>query len=301
MTNNHSRLFLQSLPRKQYQREDRDRERRQHGGYRVRALEIALVESGVNVKRRGLRLHRQIAADNDRRAELSDRAREGQQRAGDDRTAKARQHHEAERLPPRRAHRLGGVFVTLVQVVQRWFDDAERQRESDEDVGQNDRGGCEHDLVVGVFQKLSQQSAAPPHQQQRSAGDGGRNRRRQADDDHQRGATLEFILAHHPGRDQSEHDVAQGRHAARGQTQLEGKDRGRRYQRLPEVVETLSETENKDRGERQNHQRRHRDQDESYADGPRNVPSRIRMIIRATARRRHRFSVSHISGSRFQV
>src|SRR5262245_7515750 len=295
MTNDHSRLFLQSLPRKQYQREDRDRERRQHGGDRVRALEIALVESGVNVKRRGLRLHRQIAADNDRRAELSDRAREGQRRAVHYGAAKARQHDESERLPPRRAHRLGGVFVTLVQVVQRRFDDAERQRESDEDVGQDDRGGREHDLVVGVFQKLSQQPAAPPHQQQRRARDGGRNRRWQTDDDHERRAALEFVLAHHPGGDQSEHDVAQGRHAARGQTQLERKDRGGRYQRLPEVVKTLAEAENKDRSERQYHQWRHRNQDEADADGPRNIPLRVRMIIRAAARRRRCFSVSHSS------
>src|SRR5499426_1135165 len=291
----HSRLLFQSLPRKQYQREDRNRDRRQHSRDRVRAFEIALIESGIDVKRRGLRLHRQIAADNDRRAELSDRAREGQQRAGDYGAAQGRQHYEAERLPPRRAHRLGGVLVTLVQVVQRRFDDAERQRESDEDVGQDDRGRREHDLVFGVFQKLSKQPAAPPHQQQRGARDGGRNRRRQTDDDHERRAALEFVLAHYPGRNQSEHDVAQGRHAAGGQTQLEGKDRGGRNQRLPEVVQSLAESENKDRGQRQNHQRRHRNQDEADADGPRNIPLRVRMIIHAAARRRRCFSVSHIS------
>src|SRR5262249_38285944 len=153
-------LLLQFLPREQYQREDRDRDRRQYGGDRIRALDLAFGEFGVNVKRRGLRLHRQVAADQNGRTELPDRAREGQQRAGDDRAAKARQHHEAERLPPRRAHRLSRVLITLVQVVQRGFDDAERQRKSDEDVGQDDRGGREHNLVVSVFQKLSQQSAA---------------------------------------------------------------------------------------------------------------------------------------------
>src|SRR5215475_5983475 len=93
-------LLFKFLSREKNQREDCDRDHRQHGRDRVRAFEIAFIESGINVKRRGLRLHRQVAADNNRRAEFADRSREGQQRAGNDRAAKARQHDEAERLPP---------------------------------------------------------------------------------------------------------------------------------------------------------------------------------------------------------
>src|SRR5215208_3535450 len=74
-------LAFDPVAREEEDAEDGEGEEREHDGDGVGRLDLALVELGEDVERRGLRAARQVARDQNRRAELADGARERQERA----------------------------------------------------------------------------------------------------------------------------------------------------------------------------------------------------------------------------
>src|SRR5215212_4749670 len=82
-------LAFEPVAREEEDAEDGEGEEREHDGDGVGRLDLALVELGEDVERRGLRAPGEVARDQNRRAELADGARERQQRPGHDGPAQA--------------------------------------------------------------------------------------------------------------------------------------------------------------------------------------------------------------------
>ena len=129
----------------------------------------------------------QAGRHHDHRAELAERAGDGQHDAVGQAPADRRQGDPPERLPPLRAQRRGGLLLVGADLVQHRLDLADDERQRDEDARQHHAGQAEDDLEAEVvLDEPPNQPADAPQQDQRDADDDGRHRERQVDDRLQR-------------------------------------------------------------------------------------------------------------------
>src|ERR1043165_50227 len=202
-----SSFSVQPITREKEQTEDSEREQRKHDGNGVGRFDLPLVELREDVERRGLSLQREVAGDENGRAELADGARERQQRARHDGAAKRGQRDMPEGLPARRADGCRSLFERAAHRVEDGFDDAEGERERDEEIRHDDGIAGEHQAHAVRFQQSSQSPLRPPQEQESEACDCGRNRCRQRDSDDQGVASPEVVARQHVSGEESEDDI----------------------------------------------------------------------------------------------
>ena len=212
---------VEPVTREKQHAEYQERKQCQHDRDRVRRFDLAFVELCEDVERRGLCASGEISGYEDRRTKFSDRARESQQRARNDRASQRRQRHVPERLPARGADRRRSFLKRSAHRVEDGFDHAERERERDKDIRQNDRAGSEHDLKTVRRQQTAERAVRSPKQQQSETGDGGGNRGRKRDRDDERVAAPEVVTRQDVSGEQTKDHVEDGGPEARGHRKLE--------------------------------------------------------------------------------
>src|SRR4051812_1776445 len=212
-----SSFSVEPITREEQQAEDSERKKGEHDGDGVGRFDLPLVELREDVERRGLGLEREVAGNENRRAELADGAREREQRARHDGAAQGGQRDVPESLPARRADGRRSFFERAAHGVEDRLDDAEGERERDEDVRHDDGVAREHEAHAVRLQESPQRPLRPPQKEQGETRHGGRNRRRQRDDHDQGVAPAEVVARKHVGGEESEDDVENGRPEARRQ------------------------------------------------------------------------------------
>ena len=220
------------------ERDDQQQHRHRGGAVRVAALDLA-----VDQDRGDLGLVRQVAADQHDRAELADRAPEGEPDAGQHRRPQGRQDDAAEDRPRLGAERLGGLLGLALEAHQHGLDRAHHERQRHEQQREHDR-----DPRVGDVD--ADRPARPVEREQDEAGHDRRQRERQVDQPVDDPLAGELVADEHPG-DHRPDDGVDGRHDQRDdQRQPDGGLRLRARDGVPERRHAAVERLHDDGGER---------------------------------------------------
>src|SRR5690606_7903866 len=108
---------------------------------RDRAVVVVLLEPDRDQQRRDLGLERLVAGDEDHRAVLAQRTREGEREPGQQRRQQLGQHHPAQGGQSRGAERGGGLLLLVAQGLEDRLHRAHRERQADEHQRDHDAGG----------------------------------------------------------------------------------------------------------------------------------------------------------------
>ena len=170
-------------------------------GVRVRAF-----ERDVHEQRQRLRLALRVARERDRGAELAQRTRPAQHRAGDQRGPDHRQRHPPEHAEPRRAERAGRIFETLVGGPERGLDRQHEERHRHERLGDDRARDVEREVHADVVEVLADEPVSAEREEQRDAADDGWQHHRQQRDRAHDAATRIRDARLHPRQRHAEHD-----------------------------------------------------------------------------------------------
>jgi hypothetical protein len=212
--------------------QDAERERQEQQRERRRPLRIAAVEPLEDVDRRDLRLEREVAGDEDHRAELADRAREREGDAGEQGRQQVREDDAAEDAERARAERRSRLLHLAVELDQHRLHRAHDERQRHEQQRREHTDARERDPVV--------------QRQQRQPRDDGRQGERQVDQDVDEALAGEVVTDERPGERRPQHRVDRHDRAGEHERQLERRRRLRVPDALPPVDAVRGE-----RGERQ--------------------------------------------------
>src|SRR5712691_4185984 len=147
------------------QREERDRDR-DGGQPQRREIAARYLDQRVDRGRQGLGLAGDVRDEGDRRAELAERASEGQDHAGEDARQDQRQ-GDCRKYPEGvGAERRGGVFQAAVDRIERQADRAHHQRKSHHRAGQRGTGPAEGKHDPEAFGEQSTERPLPAEQQE---------------------------------------------------------------------------------------------------------------------------------------
>ena len=144
-------------------------------GHRAGAREVVALGQPEDLRRGDLGLEREVARNEDDRAELADGPGEGQAGAGQHRGQHAREDDPAQHLAPRRAEGGGGVLGLRIELGQHRLDAAHAEGQRHEE----QRGG---DAEAGAGQVDVQRAVDAVEREQRQAGHDGGQREGQVDD-----------------------------------------------------------------------------------------------------------------------
>ena len=222
---------LQVIDGEQEQEGNHQHDDGQRGGAGV----VELVQLVHDQQRDNLRLHRDVAGDENDRAVFAEGARERQREAGEQRGHHHRQDDAPEGFPAVRAEGGGGLLDFNVEFLQHRLDRADDKRQSDE--RERDKNA---QARVGDFDSKRREPPAHPavfriDRRERNA----RHRRRQRERQiHQRvheTPAPELIAHQHPRDEQAEDQIRQRGEKRDAKAQAERRQRGRRGDRVPEL------------------------------------------------------------------
>ena len=165
--------------------------------------------------------------ERDRRAKLTERAREAEHRPCGNTRGHERQGDQSEHLPSARTERRGGVLRAPVGTAQRALHREDEERHRDKGLREHDGAGRERDAESGVGKQLPDESATTEQYQQGDAADD----RRQHEGNRDRG-TKQSSRNQPPGTAAAKQ---QGERNAERETQSRRRGRGHeRRARAPE-------------------------------------------------------------------
>src|SRR5213594_1194246 len=192
--------------------EERDEgDREQDDGDRRRFGVGELLEPGHDEDRRDLGAERHVARDEDDRAVLAERAREGKREAGDDGREDRREDHAERRLQAVRAQARGGLLHVLVEAFEHGLQGTDHEGEADEDQHEHDAEPRVRPLDAERHQEAA--VPAPGDEQVRVDEPGDRRREREGEVDERVEEALEReLVAHqHPRHEDADPHVDDGR------------------------------------------------------------------------------------------
>src|SRR5438876_11020981 len=191
------------------ERDERDRE--QDDGDRRRLGVGELLEPRHDQDGRDLGPERHVARDEDDRAVLAERAREGEREAGDDRREDGREDHPQHGLQAVRAQARGGLLDVPVEALEHGLEGTDHEGEADEDQDEHDAEPRVRPLDAERHQEAA--VPAPGDEQVRidEPRDGRRKGEGQVDERVEEALEREFVAHEDPRHEDADPHVDDGR------------------------------------------------------------------------------------------
>jgi hypothetical protein len=199
---------------------------------------VVLLQARDDEQGRDFGTHRHVAGDEDHRAVLAERAREGHRESGEQGRAQQRKHDAAECQPAVCAE-AGGRFLHLrVHVFEHWLDAAHNERQTDKHERDEDADGREGHADSDLDEPSADPAVLGIETGEGDAGHRRGQRERQIDERVHQPLARKAVAHQNPGDHQPEGHIHRRRGERCAEAQLVGRDHARRADRFPEVRPT---------------------------------------------------------------